>query len=128
MGVWLLSAVAAGLAAIGLSFGLMTIPAHERPIPEGVGQEAASQARIAFELLVHEFMSKNGGFAGTLRASDLRGAGASSQSLTRGDLPSYWYATVAANGTVQFCTNVPDRIRPALLIKGFTLESLTCGA
>lgn len=135
MGVWLLSVVAAGLAALGLSlgpslglgFGIQALPAHDRPIRAGVPQEAAAQARIAFEVLVREHLRSHGAFTGTLRAGDLRDAGTSSPSLAQGAFPAEWTATVAAGGAVAYCTHVPDRMRPALLQKGYSLESLTCG-
>ena len=127
MGVWLMTAVASGLAVLGLSMGLMTLPATERPVREGVLQESTAQARVAFEYLVREYLKRNSTFVGTLHASDLSAAGVTSASLANGSFSPSWSATVATGGAITFCAAVPSRAMPLLLKKGFALESLTCG-
>lgn len=125
MGVWLFTALMAGAAALGITLSVNS-PRTERPAQAVLQQEAGAQARIAFELLVAEYTTRNPAFVGTLRASDLKAAGASSASLANGSFSPEWSAFVATGAAVIFCTPVPSRAWPAMLKSGAKLESLTC--
>lgn len=128
MGVWLVTVVGTGLAVLGMTMGVLTMPAAERPVRNEMLQKSGAQSRIAFELLVRDYLKRNSTFVGVLSPADLRAAGVSSSSLANGSFAPGWYATVAAGGLITFCAGVPARARPAMLNMGFDLESLTCAS
>lgn len=125
MGGWFLAILIIGCATLGLVAPMNRAPAAERVEADRVQFEAQAQSRAAFEYLVGRYRARHAGFAGTVTIATLRTALPEAGALAAGEFPSAWSASIALT-TVTYCTPVPPRARPALVQKGYSLESLSC--
>ena len=128
MAGWFAVSLTTSAAVAGLSVAAMTMRAPEVDhVPrDAVQREASVQSRLAFELLVKDYLAKFPSHVGELTVDQLRAAPIGSGALRNGDYPDAWKVTVKPSGDLAWCTPVASRLHRSFSSQGISLESLKC--